>query len=95
MKRAGYLLLLGAAALALTACASGGQKPSDRTVALINRALATAPGAAQPSTIVATEIAFSRAARERGQWTAFRMFAAPGALLHGENGPFAIEPWLL
>lgn len=82
--------------LALTACAGGGgpPKPNKRQLAQINRALATAPGAAQPSTIVAVELAFSRAARERGQWTAFRQFAAPGALLHGESGPFAIEPWL-
>ena len=61
---------------------------------MINQVLSTAPGAAQPSTIVAAELAFSRAAKERGQWTAFRQFAAPGALLHGANGPFAIEPWL-
>ncbi|MDP5102780.1 MAG: hypothetical protein NWP98_02530 [Erythrobacter sp.] len=84
------------AIFALSACAGGGgpPKPNKRTVALINRALSTAPGAAQPSTIVAAELAFARAARERGQWTAFRMFAAPGALLHGVDGPFAIEPWL-
>lgn len=87
-------LFIAGAVLALTACAGGGQKPSQRTVAQINRVLTNAPGAAQPSTIVAAELAFSRAARERGQWTAFRMFAAPGALLHGKNGPFPIEPWL-
>ncbi|PLK22882.1 hypothetical protein C0V72_12480 [Porphyrobacter sp. TH134] len=85
-----------AAPLALAACGggAGGGKPNSRQLAVINRALATAPGAAQPSTIVAAELAFSRAARERGQWTAFRQFAAPGALLHGKDGPFAIEPWL-
>jgi hypothetical protein len=89
------LLVLGALA-ALTACAGSGAppKPSKRVVAQINRALTNAPGAAQPSTIVSTELAFSRAARERGQWTAFRMFLAPGALLHGRSGPFPIEPWL-
>lgn len=90
-------LLLSAAILALTACAGGGgapPKPSKRVVAQIDRALANAPGAAQPSTIVKAELEFARAARERGQWTAFRMFAAPGALLHGESGPFPIEPWL-
>jgi hypothetical protein len=87
-------LFIAGAILALTACAGGGQKPSQRTVAQINRVLTNAPGAAQPSTIVAAELAFSRAARERGQWTAFRMFAAPGALFHGKNGPFPIEPWL-
>ncbi|MDZ4274509.1 MAG: hypothetical protein U0995_00590, partial [Erythrobacter sp.] len=94
MRRAAPILMLSVFALALAACA-GGQQRRGPSPAVINRALATAPGGAQPSTIVATEIAFSRAARERGQWTAFRMFAAPGALLHGENGPFAIEPWLL
>lgn len=94
MRRAAPILMLSVFALALTACA-GGQQQRGPSPAVINRALATAPGAAQPSTIVATEIAFARAARENGQWTAFRMFAAPGALLHGENGPFAIEPWLL
>jgi hypothetical protein len=87
------VLIVGAIALALTACA--GPQRQGPPIAVINRALATAPGAAQPSTIVAAELAFSRAARERGQWTAFRMFAAPGALLHGPDGPFLIEPWLV
>ena len=90
MRHAAALLALGA--LALTACAS--QRPKGPPTAVINRVLAGAPGAGQPSTIVAAEIAFARAAREQGQWTAFRQFAAPGALLHGANGPFAIEPWL-
>ena len=82
--------------LALTACAGSGgpPKPTKRQVAMIDRALAKAPGAAQPSTIVAAELAFARAAQEQGQWTAFRLFAAPGALLHGDDGPFPIEPWL-
>lgn len=82
--------------LALAACAgSGGQpKPNKRQLQIIDRALATAPGAGQPSAIVAAEIAFARAAREQGQWTAFKQFAAPGALLHGSKGPFPIEPWL-
>ncbi len=84
--------LIAAIPLALTACAS--QRPKGPPAAVINRVLAGAPGAAQPSTIVAVEIAFARAAREQGQWTAFKQFAAPGALLHGANGPFPIEPWL-
>lgn len=85
-----------AATLALAACVGGGgpPKPNKRQIEIIDRVLAGAPGAAQPSTIVAVELAFSRAARERGQWSAFRLFAAPGALLHGDSGPFLIEPWL-
>lgn len=92
MRLALRLLTFTAAALALAACA--GQRAPGPPPAVIKRALSNAPGAAQPSTIVATELSFSRAARERGQWTAFRMFAAPGAQLHGRNGPFALEPWL-
>lgn len=88
--------LAAGACLALVACAGGGgpPKPSKRAVTMINRVLTGAPGAAQPSTIVAAELAFARAAREQGQWTAFGQFAAPGALLHGADGPFPIEPWL-
>jgi hypothetical protein len=76
-------LLLGSAALA--SCASGPQRGPPTKV--INRVLATAPGAAQPSTIVSTELAYARAAREEGQFTAASRYAAPGAVLHGRNGP--------
>jgi hypothetical protein len=95
MRVTGSLLTI-TLALVLTACAGGGgpPKPTKRQIEMIDRALAVAPGAAQPSTIVSAELAFARAARENGQWTAFRQFAAPGALLHGGNGPFPIEPWL-
>lgn len=87
-------ILLLASTLALAACAAGGGGPPPPPQAAIARALARAPGAAQPSTIVAAELAFSRAAREGGQWTAFRQFAAPNAMIHGEKGPFAALPWL-
>lgn len=82
--------------LALTACAGSGEgpKPTKRQVAMIDRALETAPGAAQPSSIVAAEIAFARDAQELGQWTAFGLYAAPGALIHGRNGPVLIAPWV-
>jgi hypothetical protein len=79
--------------LALGACA-GTSRPKGPPPAVIERALRGAPGAAQPSTIVAAELAFSRTAREQGQWTAFRLYAAPGALLHGRMGPFEVLPWL-
>lgn len=76
----------------LAACAA---ERSPHTVRqYIDRVLAHAPGAAQPSKVVAAEIAFARAAKDKGQWTAFREFAAPGAQMHGRNGPFAAEPWL-
>lgn len=90
------LLVAAALCASLAACAGGGgpPKPTKRQLAIIDRALATAPGAAQPSTIVAAEIAFARDAQELGQWTAFGIYAAPGAMLHGSKGPFPIAPWL-
>ena len=81
-------------AIAATLASCGSQRPRGPSNAAIARALTGAPGEAQPSTIVATEIAFARAAREKGQWTAFEEFAAPGALIHGVNGPIEAAPWL-
>lgn len=39
------------------------------------------PLAANPSAFIAAEIAFSRLAQEKGQWTAFRETAAPEAVM--------------
>lgn len=88
------MALIACAALLplLAACASTpGPRYSRGTV---DRVLATAGGAAQPAKIVAAESAFARAAREDGQWTAFRAFAAPGAIIHGKNGGIVAEDWL-
>lgn len=90
MRLALACLALGAAVI--TACAPAG--PKGPPVAVINRALQGAPGEAQPSNIVATELAFARVAREEGQWTAFRRFAAPGAMIHGANGAVPAAGWL-
>jgi len=92
VKRAATIAIMAALAVSITACAKPRGGP---TTAVINRVLAGAPGAAQPSTIVAAEIAFARAAREQGQWTAFRSFAAPGAMLHLPGGPVVADPWLI
>lgn len=52
------------------------------------------PDTANPSAVVARELAFARMAREEGQWTAFRAFAAPGAVIHGANGLVDAAGWL-
>lgn len=92
MKRTTATIALVALAATLTAC--GQQRPRGPSNTVIERALTGAPGAAQPSAIVSTEIAFARSARENGQWTAFDEYAAPGALLHGRNGAIEAKPWL-
>ena len=84
-RRTAAALLLATAAIAVAGCASGQRRGPSPEV--IKRVLTGAPGEAQPSLVVATEVAYARAARERGQYTAMSEFAAPTALLHGRNGP--------
>lgn len=77
--------------LILTACA-GGQSAMPRE--RIERALQGAPGLAQPSRVVATELAFARTAKTDGYMSAALEFAGPDAVLHGRNGPVAAGPAL-
>jgi hypothetical protein len=58
--------------LALAACA-GAQGPEERRAAFLG------PGA-EPSAVIAAELAFARMAREKGTWTAFRATATDDAL---------------
>lgn len=52
------------------------------------------PSIGEPGRVAAADVRFARAARDDGQWTAFARFAASGAQIHGEEGPFAAAPWL-
>jgi hypothetical protein len=65
MRRA----IIGAAALALIAAGPVSARDRDR------------PLAANPSAFIAAEIAFSRLAQDKGQWTAFRETSAPEAVM--------------
>ena len=75
-----------ASALALAACASG-PRLDERQRAFLGEA-------AEPSQVIATDLAFARAARERGQWTAFREFAGEGAVIHQDGAPTPAAAWL-
>ncbi len=86
MKISTAALAIGILALGLSAC-SGSQQRQRFSDGAINRALANAPGAAQPSAVVKAELEFARAVREQGQAAGFTQFAAPGAILHSANGP--------
>ncbi len=85
MIKAAPWLLLTTACLVVSACGGGQQRGSfsDRA---INRALANAPGAAQPSNVVKAELEYARAARERSLSSAAAEFAGPGAVVHGPDG---------
>ena len=82
----------GFAALALAAlligCA-GTSYPRDRVRQALDRGI----NKASPGLIVARELAFARAAREDGQWTAFRAFAADDAVMFVPE-PVNARDWL-
>ncbi|HUD30824.1 MAG TPA: hypothetical protein VMQ93_18310 [Novosphingobium sp.] len=50
-------------------------------------------GTANPSALVAAEIAFARMAREKGQWTAFREYADEDAVMFTPRAVYA-KDWL-
>lgn len=87
------LIATVALAALVSGCASG---PPRTPVKMIERALANAgtTGLAQPGQIVATESGFARTAREQGQWSAFAEYAAPGAVLHLDQGLVPAAEWL-
>ena len=73
------------AALALSACAAG-PGPRDRYARMLTPT-------ANPSKVVAAELGLARAAREDGQWTAFRELARDEAVMFVPE-PVAARDWL-
>jgi hypothetical protein len=71
------------AALTLASC-SGGQSGGPRNFE---------PKLANPSAVIAEEIAFNRLAQEKGQWTAFRETAAKEAVMFMPQ-PVNAQEWL-
>ena len=88
-----FLFATGAL-LALSACTSSPRGPGPaRGYDRLHQQIRENP-IGDPGKVAATDIAFSRAARDNGQWTAFAEYAAPGAVLHGAGGPIEAAPWL-
>ncbi len=79
MRYMASIALLSAACL--SACASGGRQPLPIKLS------------ANPSALVAQEIAFARLAQEKGQWTAFREFAGPASVMFVPE-PVKAPEWL-
>lgn len=79
MRNTVLLLLMSAPLLA--SCA-GNQRPP-RPIKL----------SANPSALVAQEIAFARLAQEKGQWTAFKEYAGPGSVMFVPE-PVKAQEWL-
>jgi hypothetical protein len=80
MMRHTFLVLLVSAPL-LVSCAGNQRPPLPIKLS------------ANPSALVAQEIAFARLAQEKGQWTAFREFAGAGAVMFVPE-PVKAPEWL-
>ena len=79
------MILVLVLAASLTACA-GAQGDNRYLQSLGNRA--------QPSNIVATELAFAREAREKGYWKAYAQYAAKDAIVFDQNGPRLVSDYI-
>ena len=89
-NRLSLAFLLAALVSSLAACADG-DRPSRQRIGQIDWALQGAPGVAQPSRVIARELAFARELREQGMTRAMRKFAADGAR-HTSRRPGMIAP---
>lgn len=78
-------LAVALSVLALSACAGSGSR--DRYDYLLRQPVAN------PSEVVATELAFARAAQEDGQWTAFREYSTDDAVMFVPE-PVNAHEWL-
>jgi hypothetical protein len=92
MNRTAFRLALGAAALAVATCASIAGAQGDFNLEREARGLNIRP-LANPGEVVATELAFARMAKDKGQWTAFAEYAAKDAVMFAP-GPVRAQQWL-
>lgn len=83
----GLVRLFLAALLGLTLAACAGSPRESRFLRSLG-------DQAQPSDIVATELAFAREAREKGHWKAYANYAAEGAIVFDQNGPKPVSEYI-
>ncbi|RIV83925.1 hypothetical protein [Aurantiacibacter zhengii] len=78
----------------LAACTSPQQQRMNRESRAAERFLERQGSVGDPGRVAAADFAFAKMAREEGQWTAFREYAADDAVIHGQNGLIPAQPWL-
>lgn len=85
MKRGAAIACAGLLALAATACSTGPQRHA--------RGERPLPLGANPSAVIAADLAFARAAQDLGQWSGYARFAAAEAQLYAPDPVNALQ-WL-
>lgn len=76
-----FALLAALTALPLAGCSSDGMQSAGPRSSLERSRDRDDLRRADPSAVIAAELAFARAAQEKGQWTAFAEYAADGAVM--------------
>lgn len=83
MRARGLTITLGLAVLGLSACTSPQQQAQNRQAHSATQFLELVGSIGDPGRVAATDFAFAKMAREEGNWTAFRAYAAPDAVMDG------------
>ena len=78
----------------LAGCAGGGHRQRTVRAKIAERVLENAGVRADPGRVAAADFAFARQARDEGQWTAFREYAAPGARMVVGGEAVDASQWL-
>ena len=89
-----YLIASAALVALLSACASPQQQRRAQQARAAVQVLDRAGTIGEPGLVANADVAFARLARDEGQWTAYRATAAPGAVVHGVNGPVPLETFI-
>ncbi len=77
----------------LAACTNAREQQINRERRAATQFLERQGSVGDPGRVAAADFAFAKMAREEGQWTAFRAYAADDAVIHGENGLIPAQPW--
>ncbi len=70
----------------LAACASPQAQQRAAMANMAEQVLERAGSIGDPGRVAAADFAFARMARDEGTWTAFRHYAAPGAVMDAPGG---------
>ena len=80
------LLMSACATLALAACTSAREQEQQRRSRAAATFLERQASIGDPGRVAAADFAFAKMAREEGNWTAFRAYAAPNAVMDTPDG---------
>ncbi|APE27201.1 hypothetical protein [Aurantiacibacter gangjinensis] len=86
--------ILAVSALAIAACSSPQGARERMQARVAERVLEREGTIGEPGRVAAADFRMAREAREQGQWSVLRSYAASDAIIHGRNGVFPADSFL-